>query len=158
MWIIHFFSTNTKFLLFIIYLNDLASATDLFKLIIYAEDTALSATLSTFGNVDQNLENLIKQTSENRKEKSNYEYEKIKIENNVSFYDYLNGLEIDVTKEGGRVDKQIMEIFNYKLRSVTNQYNAELKKLLNENKKLFVAFIDFKKAFDTVNHQPSCLI
>ena len=43
-------------LLFIIYINDINMVTTLFKPIIYADDTILSATLNTFGNVIQNLE------------------------------------------------------------------------------------------------------
>jgi hypothetical protein len=43
-------------LLFIIYLNDITMATDMFKPIIYADDTALSATLNSFGTITQNLE------------------------------------------------------------------------------------------------------
>ena len=36
-------------LLFIIYINDIVSATNKFYPIIYADDTTLSATLNTFG-------------------------------------------------------------------------------------------------------------
>ena len=48
-------------LLFIIYINDFAQATKLFNFLIYADDTTLSSTLSTFNdNIhDQNLETLI---------------------------------------------------------------------------------------------------
>ena len=46
-------------LLFIIYLNDLIMATELFKPIIYADDTALCATLNAFANINQNLEDKI---------------------------------------------------------------------------------------------------
>lgn len=46
-------------LLFIIYLNDLAQATNIFEPIIYADDTALCATLNAFGSIDHNLETKI---------------------------------------------------------------------------------------------------
>jgi len=46
-------------LLFIIYMNDIASATDLFHTIIYADDTTLNATLKTFlsqkNTIDDNI-------------------------------------------------------------------------------------------------------
>ena len=42
-------------LLFIIYINDIVSATNKFYLIIYADDTTLSATLNTFGNENENI-------------------------------------------------------------------------------------------------------
>ena len=37
-------------LLFIIYINDLCNASQLFKMIIYADDTTLYSTLDVFGN------------------------------------------------------------------------------------------------------------
>jgi hypothetical protein len=46
-------------LLFIIYINDFVKATEFFKPIIYADDTALSAILNMNGNENQNLENQI---------------------------------------------------------------------------------------------------
>ena len=45
-------------LLFIIYINDIVSATTKFYPIIYADDTTLSATLNTFGNENEINENI----------------------------------------------------------------------------------------------------
>ena len=52
-------------LLFSIYVNDINMITTLFKPIIYADDTALYATLNTLGNVNQNLEAKINSELEN---------------------------------------------------------------------------------------------
>jgi len=46
-------------LLFIIYINDLNTATNIFHPIVYADDTALSTILSAFGSNDQNIEDKI---------------------------------------------------------------------------------------------------
>lgn len=53
-------------LFFIIYINDIASATDKFHPIIYADDTTLSATLNSFGNdseIAMNINNELKTIS-----------------------------------------------------------------------------------------------
>ena len=43
-------------LLFIIYINDLCNTSELFKMIIYADDTTLYSTLDVFGNyISKNL-------------------------------------------------------------------------------------------------------
>ena len=47
-------------LLFIIYINDIVSATNKFYLIIYADDTTLSATLNTFRNENEIIKLYIK--------------------------------------------------------------------------------------------------
>ena len=75
----------------------------------------------------------------------NHEYEKIKIENNVSFFDYLKGID-----ESIEVDEKTMEIFNYKLKQTENQYNMKLKGLLTENKQLFQQLVKFKVIKETL--------
>ena len=52
-------------LLFIIYINDLNLASPIFKPIIYADDTALSATLSAFDSAGQNRDRNIDTELEN---------------------------------------------------------------------------------------------
>ena len=64
-------------LLFIIYINDFSTASKLFKPIIYADDTTLSATLNTFGNEierDNNISNELKLISEWIKLNELYKY------------------------------------------------------------------------------------
>ena len=53
-------------LLFIIYMNDLVSATDCFYPIIYADDTTLTATLNLFGNdnPEYNINNELNKVSD----------------------------------------------------------------------------------------------
>ena len=67
-------------LLFLIYINDISCASDLFYPIIYADDTTLSATLSTFG------------TCENTETNINTELEK------VSIWLKLNKLSLNINK------------------------------------------------------------